>query len=123
MSTPVYTNMAPSAQDPFQVLICKAAYWAQTIAEAAGIPLAPGMYPNMTPFAQDPLQVLAVKLTYWLEQIALAIGGGGGGALQVFDGHGAPVGLQVGQNPLLAAIYNDLDAPHTQYIWTGATWV
>lgn len=78
MSTPVFTTMTAAAQDPLQVLLVKAAYWAQSVAEAAGAPFTTGMYTNMTPFAQDPLQVLAAKLAYWLEQISLGGGGGGG---------------------------------------------
>lgn len=73
MATAVYPNMAPVAQDSLQVLLCKAGYWAQSIAGAGPFPA--GMFINMTPFAQDPIQVLAVKLAYWLQQAA---GGGGG---------------------------------------------
>ncbi len=62
MPTAVYTTMTPAAQDPLQVLLCKAAYWAQTAAGAGPFPT--GMYPNMTPYAQDPIQVLAALLTY-----------------------------------------------------------
>ena len=67
--------MTPNAQDALQVLLCKAAYWAQSAAGAGPFPA--GMYSNMTPFAQDPLQVLAAKLAYWLQQISA---GGGVGA-------------------------------------------
>lgn len=92
MSTPVYTSMAPAAQDPLQVLLCKAAYWAQTAAGAGPFP--DGMYTNMTPFAQDPLQVLAAKLAYWLQQVAG--GGGGGGGLTFSTGTGSPEGTVSG---------------------------
>lgn len=77
MATPVYTTMGAKAQDPLQVLICKAAFWAQTAAGAGPFPM--GIYTDMTPFAQDPLQVLAAKLAYWMEQVAAGGGGGGGG--------------------------------------------
>lgn len=83
--------MVPAAQDALQVLICKAAFWAQSVAEAAGGPFTTGMYPNMTPFAQDPLQVLAAKLAYWLEQISIGGGGGGGGGSGVTKGNYAGV--------------------------------
>lgn len=73
MATAVYENMAPAAQDPEQVALCKAAYWAQSAAGAGPFPA--GMYPNMSPFAQDSIHDLTVKLAYWVEQ-----GGGGGGS-------------------------------------------
>lgn len=82
MSLAVYPSMVPTAQDPLQVLLVKAAYWAESVAEAAGGPFTTGMYTNMTPFAQDPLQVLAAKLAYWLEQISI----GGGGTSSVTKG-------------------------------------
>jgi hypothetical protein len=90
MATAVYSSMAPAAQDPLQVLLCKAAYYAQVAAEALGAPFSPGMYPNMTPFAQDPLQVLAAKLAYWTSQIAAGGGGGGAGGLIFTSGVGDP---------------------------------
>ena len=84
--------MVPAAQDALQVLICKAAYWAQTAAGAGPFPA--GMYPNMTPFAQDPLQVLAAKLAYWLQQISGGVVPIGG--LAFSSGAVAPEGVVVG---------------------------
>jgi hypothetical protein len=49
---------------------------------------------------------------YLLYNILLTGGGGGGygGVLQVFSGVGDPSGAQLGQNPLLPAIYNEYDS-------------
>ena len=87
MPTAVFSTMVPAAQDGLQVLLVKAGYWAQSVAEAAGGPFTTGMYPNMTPFAQDEPQVLTAKLAYWLEQISIGGGGGLGGCTV---GAGAP---------------------------------
>ena len=86
--------MTPNAQDPLQVLLCKAAYWAKAAAGAGPFPS--GMYPSMTPNAQDPLQVLAAKLAYWLQQVAGGGGGGGGGGLAFSTGAVAPEGVVIG---------------------------
>ncbi len=67
--------MAPSAQDPLQVLLAKACYYLEVAVEASGGPTMAGFYENMSPSAQDPIQVLAAKLAYWASQVA---GGGGG---------------------------------------------
>jgi len=47
-------------------------------------------------------------------------GGGGGGTPQVFQGHGAPSGLQAGQNGALAAVYYDIDEGFLAYPWSVA---
>lgn len=61
---------------------------------------------------------------YLLCQIALNGINVGVGTPQVFSGNGAPVGLQVGQNPALPAVYYDENVPSTTWIWnTGSgTW-
>lgn len=63
-------------------------------------------------------QLLAMA-NYLLYQI-LALGGGTGIALQVFSGNGAPVGLQSGQNPAMAAVYYDLTSGIV-YQWNTST--
>ena len=78
MATTVYPTMAPAAQDPLQVLLCKAAYYLQAAAESISVTPATAMYDSMTPNAQDPLQVLAAKLAYWASQVTGGGGGGGG---------------------------------------------
>lgn len=116
MPTAVFPNMAPTALDPSQALLVKAVYYAEILCEAGGGPFTMGVYPSMSPTAHDPQQVLLVKLVYWLQQTATG-GGGGGGARQVFSGHGAPVGLQVGQNGAIPAIYQDIDEGYFEYDW------
>lgn len=71
-----------------------------------------------TPRREDPRWRILQKILG-----ATIAGGGGAGTPQVFNGHGAPVGLQAGQDAALASFYYDLDAPYTGYQWTGAGWV
>ena len=93
MANAVYTNMTPAAQDPLQVLLCKAAYYLQAAAQSTSVTAAPMIYPNMAPNAQDPLQVLAAKLAYWASQVT---GGGGGGGSVFTVGTGDPEGVVTG---------------------------
>ncbi len=53
----------------------------------------------------------------------LNAGGGSGGNPQVFQGHGAPSGLQAGQVAGLAALYTDVDNG-VLYTWSidGQNW-
>ena len=91
MSLAVYDNMAPKAQDQFQVLLCKAAYYLQAAAESVSVTTPPAMFPDMTPYGNDTPQVLMAKLAYWASQVSG--GGGGGGGNPVTDqalGGGAP---------------------------------
>jgi hypothetical protein len=69
MATAVYPTMQPQYNDPEQVLLVKACYWAQSISEDNGGVPGTALYPNMAGNYNDPSQVLLVKLTYWLASI------------------------------------------------------
>ncbi len=81
MSIAVYDNMAPKAQDQFQVLLCKAAYYLQAAAESVSVTTPPAMFPDMTPYGNDTPQVLMAKLAYWASQVSGGGGGGGGNSV------------------------------------------
>jgi hypothetical protein len=66
MANAVYASMQPQPGDPKQVLLVKAAYWAQKISEDSGGVPGTELYASMAANSNDTQQVLLVKLAYWL---------------------------------------------------------
>jgi len=113
MASIVFPTMAPGPSDPVQPLVVKAAYWAQSLAEAGGAITMAGPFPVMTPGPNDPLQMALVKLAWWLEQ-ASGGGGGGGGAPATNANYGGVAPPTDGSVPTYFA-YDT--SPGTGYMW------
>lgn len=69
-------------------------------------------------------QFMAENINLLCQLLGGGGGGGGGLAPRVFEGSGAPVGLQPNQNGTLPAIYYDTDPGGLTYTWkiAGQFW-